>query len=654
MKKLLAILLAAVMVLSLFAGCGDSATSSPGSQTGSNTGSAVTDEPAELGLVGFSTVSMSESIYVLQEAALKEIFAGKAEVQTQSCDNDAAAQIQHIKNFTLMGADLIVINPTDIDALADAIMEAHNAGVKIYINGATTDTLSEEYYDCCTVSDEYLCGAYVAMIAKNWIEAHADQLNAANPDWEIAFLESSLSDETLKRTYGIESIIDPWLKDWEGNYVDVSGNIVDEANRVENPAYCQLAAEHYKGAKVEQDQTNGGLNVANILTSNPNTRVFLAYNSLASTQGGQYIVDNYADRIDEFAFFSAGVMGNEADYIVGSVDPDAVGFASVMRGAVQFGVSAAGGDVATSVANTAYGILFGTEGVDYFKKNPDGIAAWWAVEEEWGNGTASVAHFNILSGATVQPFDPIETLNDENTVYYWNSIDGFVVAEEEPVVDEPVETPDEPVAGAPISAGEYTYMETTPFGEVKWVVTLNEDGTAVVCQPENESMGNPTWTAVWTDNGDGTFTTAECVGDGPQIAGFWENNSIVWTALNEGMVVPSKSDDYADHVAKYGIPSGDAATAEPIAAGVYSYMEPTPFGDVLWTVTINEDGTAIVAQPENEGMGNPTWTATVVNNPDGTFTTADCVGDGPQIAEFWKDNGITWINNGDGTVTPVV
>ena len=153
MKKLLAILLAAVMVMSLFAGCGDNAaTSNPTASTPADSG----EEPAELGLIGFSSVSMSESIYVLQEAALKEIFAGKAEVQTVSCDNDAATQIQQIKNFTLMGADMIVINPTDVDALADAIMEAHNAGVKIYINGATNDSLSEEYYDCCTVSDEYL------------------------------------------------------------------------------------------------------------------------------------------------------------------------------------------------------------------------------------------------------------------------------------------------------------------------------------------------------------------------------------------------------------------------------------------------------------------------------------------------------------------
>jgi len=652
MKKLLAVLLVAAMVMCLFAGCGSDATSTPATST---PGSQTSDTTEELGLVGFSSVSMSESIYVLQEAALKEIFAGKAEVQTVSCDNDAATQIQQIKNFALMGADLIVINPTDVDALADAIKEAHEAGCKIYINGATTDTLSDEYYECCTVSDEYLCGAYVAMIAKNWIEAHEDQLNAANPDWEMAFLESSLSDETLKRTYGMESIVEPYLKDWEGNYVDVNGAIVDEANKVENPAYCQIAADHYAGVKVEQDQMNGGLNVANILTTNPNTRVFLAYNSLASTQGGQYIVDNYADQISDFAFFSAGVMGNEADYIVGSVS-DTEGVLSVMRGAVQFGVSAAGNDVADSVANTAYAIMYGEEGVDYFKKNPDGIAAWWAVEEEWApDGVASVAHFNILSGATVQAFDPIETLKDDNTVYYWNSKDGFIVEEtpEEPVTDEPAgEAP--AAGGAAVAAGEYTYLENTPFGEIKWTVTLNEDGTAVVCQPENEGMGNPTWTASWTDNGDGTYTTADCVGDGPQIAGFWENNSIVWQLLNEGMTVPVKADDYADHVAKYGIPEGGAgAAAEAIAAGEYSYMEPTPFGDILWTVTINEDGTAVVCQPENEGMGNPTWTATVVNNPDGTFTTADCVGDGPQIAAFWKDNGITWTNNGDGTVTPV-
>lgn len=649
MKKLLTMLLVVVLAVSLFAGCGNGETASGEPAAHKDTPNAGSGEA--LGLVGFSSVSLSESIYVMEETALKEIFAGKAEVQTVSCDNDAATQIQHIKNFALMGADLIIINPTDVDALADAIKEAHDAGCKIYINGATTDTLSDEYYECCTVSDEYLCGAYVAMIAKNWIEAHDDQLSAANPNWEIAFLESSLSDETLKRTYGIESILDPYLKDWEGNFVDASGNIVDEAGKVENPAYCQLAVDHFAGVKVEMDQTNSSLNIANILTTNPNTRVFMAFNSLASTQGGQYVVDNYANQLDEFAFFSAGVMGNEADYIVGSVS-DTEGVVSVMRGAVQFGVSAAGSDVATSVANTAYAILYGEEGVDYTKKNPDGIAAWWAVEEDWNpEGIASVSHFNILSGATVQAFDPIATLKDENTVCYWNSVDGHIVEEkEEPVAETPA--PDAPAAVGPaVPAGEYTFAETIPTGEeIPWTVTLNEDGSAVIVQA-NEGMGNPTWTAVWTDNGDGTFTTGQCEGDGPQIADFWKDNAITWQLLNDNRTVPVLYSGYKDAVAEFGIP---AAGGAPVAAGEYTFMETIPTGEeIQWTVTLNEDGSFVIIQA-NEAMGNPTWTGKAwVDNGNGTFATPDCEGSGPQIAEFWKNNGITWTDNGDGTVTPV-
>ena len=648
MKKLFAILLAAAMLLCMFAGCGKTGTDDSAAPADTDQGGAETETGGEA-LIGFCSVSLSESIYVLTQEALEAKFAGKATVQTVSCDNDASMQIQQIKNFVTMGADMIIINPTDIEALVDAIKEAHEAGIKVYINGATSDVLDEEYYDCCTVSNEFLCGAYVGLIAKNWVESHLDQLDAAG-DWEVAFLESSLSEETLERSAGEQSVLEEYLKDYEGNYVDVSGNVVDEANRVANPAYSKIIADHYKGVIVEQDQTNGGLNVANILTTNPNTRVFIAYNSLASTQGGQYVVDNYADQLDEFAFFSAGVMGNEADYIVGSVSKTDGVTPSIMRGAVQFGVSAAGGEVADSVANTAWNIMYGEEGVDYFKKNPDGIAAWWAVDEAWGDGTAYVAHFNILSGATVQTFDPIKALTDENTVMYWNSKDGFV---EQTSGDEgPEDKPDAKPAGggAPVEPGEYAYEETTPFGSIGWVVTLNADGSAVVAQPDNADMGNPTWTANWKDNGDGTATTFDCVGDGPQIAGFWENNSIVWQILNDGHIVPVKSDDYADHVAQYGIPSGGGAAAEP---GEYTYMESTPFGEMLWTVTLNADGTAIVAQPENESMGNPTWTASWKDNGDGTFTTYDCVGDGPQIASFWKNNSITWKNNGDGTVIAV-
>ena len=545
MKRLLALLLSVLLVLTLFAGCGS------GSETGDTpkpTETLTNEKPdvkkQDLALVGFCSTSMSESIYVLEQEALEKIFDGKASVQTVSCDQSSATQIQQIKTFVTMGADLIIINPTDIDALSDAIIEAHEAGCKVYINGATSDSLSEEYYECCTVSDEYLCGAYVAMIAKNWIESHQEQLDASG-DWELAFLESNLAEETVKRSIGEKSILEPYLKDWEGNYVDASGNVVSESEKVANPCYSELAAAHYKGVSVEQDQANGGLNVANILTTNPNTRVFIAYNSLASTQGGQYIVDNYADKLDEFAFFSAGVMGNEADYMVGAVSATDGVTPSVMRGACQFGVSAAGGEVADSVARTAYAIMYGEEGKDYFKRNPDGIAAWWTVDEDWGDAAAYVAHFNILSGATVQAFDPIDALTDSNTVIYWNSKDGYIPEENEEQQqgtasgNENTGAVENAGPASPVEAGEYTFMETTPFGEIKWTVTLNGDGSFVVSQPDNASMGNPTWTGTaWVDNGDGTFTTPDCQGEGPQIADFWKDNGITWKDNGDGTVSP--------------------------------------------------------------------------------------------------------------------
>ena len=81
-------------------------------------------------------------------------------------------------------------------------------------------------------------------------------------------------------------------------------------------------------------------------------------------------------------------------------------------------------------------------------------------------------------------------------------------------------------------------METTPFGEIPWSVTLNADGTFEIKQ-DNEQMGNPTWTGEqWVDNGDGTFTTPDCVGDGPQIATFWRNNSITFTVNGDGTITP--------------------------------------------------------------------------------------------------------------------
>ena len=183
-----------------------------------------------------------------------------------------------------------------------------------------------------------------------------------------------------------------------------------------------------------------------------------------------------------------------------------------------------------------------------------------------------------------------------------------------------------------------------------WTVTLNEDGSAVVAQPENESMGNPTWIAVWTDNGDGTFTTADCQGEGPQIAGFWENNSIVWQLLNEGMVVPVKYDDYDAVVAAYGLYEGGAAA--PAAEGnVYTYDEVNGFGlAIAWTLTLNDDGTYVLAEV-NDFVGEMAYQGTEYSI-DGDTVTCGAMVEGPDQFDWANPAGFTATLNADGTFTP--
>lgn len=247
------------------------------------------------------------------------------------------------------------------------------------------------------------------------------------------------------------------------------------------------------------------------------------------------------------------------------------------------------------------------------------------------------------------------------------SVEPTVEPSNEPSVEPTVEPSDEPsaepsVEPAPaagnveVPAGSYSYTETTPFGEIPWTLTLNEDGTFEIVQA-NPAMGDPTWTGEqWIDNGDSTVTTPDCVGDGPQIASFWDGNKVEWTILADGHAVPTKAAEYETAVAEFGLLGAGAGSGNSGAsgdlAGEYTFTETTPFGEIPWTVTLNEDGTFEIVQA-NPAMGDPTWTGEQwIDNGDGTVTTPDCVGDGPQIASFWKGNSITFTIS-DGAITPV-
>ena len=464
MKMIVSLILAAMLIVTLLAGCGSepAADGNAGSEDGK--------------LIGVCMQNMSSSIAELQSTALTETFEELGyDVQVVSADDSVSNQVQQVQNFILMGAEMLVVLPCEIETLEDSLLEAREAGIKVVISGGT-GTISEDAYDAVSADDEYMIGMYVASVAKTWVEENMDP----DGDWDVAFLSSTISDVAKSRCAGEAQILEPWLKNEDGEYVNLMGEVVSEAERIENPVYCEMIASRvtsFEDAATEMDISGDNRSVvAGVLTDNPDVRVIIAYNSLVSTAGSQYIMDTYPeDEQDDFAFFSGGVMGDEYEYLIGSVSDS--GTKSVFRGACQFG----GGDAAATLANLAYNVMFGEAGVDYGKSNPNSIGLFFPIDAELNGGNAALVCFD--TSPYIESFTYEEVLARENLMVYWDAENGYNES-----MQESGESDDAPVSvtGGEIEGGTaYIGMMEGIGGAEAHEFDLMDDGTCKFFLPGN-------------------------------------------------------------------------------------------------------------------------------------------------------------------------
>ena len=417
-KKLFSLLLVVSMLVTCLAGCGNKETSGDGE-----------------GLIGVCMQNMSSSISELQAQAMKDTFEPLGyEVQVVSADDSVSNQMSQIENFILMGAKMIVVLPCEIETLEDSLVKAREAGIKVVISGGT-GTISEDAYDAVSCDDEFMIGLYVASVAKTWVEENLDP----NGDWDVEFLSSTISVDAKARCAGMMQIVEPYLKNQDGDYVDLWGEVVSESEKIENPVYCKVIADRVKNIAdhtTEMDISGDNRSVvAGVLTDNPKARVFIAYNSLASVAGSQYVTDTYSEsQLSEFAFFSGGVMGNEYEYLIGSVSETA-GTKSVFRGACQFG----GGDAAATLANLAYNVMFGEAGVDYGKSNPNSIGLYYPIAASLNNGVEALVCFE--TNPYIEAFTYADVLAHKGLMTYWDSVNGYNESMQESEDDSSASTP---------------------------------------------------------------------------------------------------------------------------------------------------------------------------------------------------------------------
>ena len=564
MKKLVSILLVLVLVVGCFAGCNQ------------NKGDKI---------IGVCMQNKSSSIAVLQEEALKELFEPKGyDVQVVSADDSSATQRSQVENFILMGAEMLVILPCEISTLEDSLIKAREQGIKVVVSGGT-GTVSEDAYDAVCSDDEFMVGMYVASVAKTWIEEHMDP----NGDWEVHFLSSTLSEDAITRCKGEAMILEKYLKNVNGEYVNLMGTVVDEANKVENPVYCEMVASRvssYEACSTQMSMTDNKGVVSNVLTENPKVRIFIAYNSLASTAGSTHITDHYSkEETAEFAFFSGGVMGNEYEYLIGSVSDNA-GTYSCFRGAVQFG----GGDAAATLADLCSRVMFGEAGKDYGKTNPNTIGLYYPLDGELNNGTDALVCFD--SPTHIAAFTYEEILAQEKLMTYWDSANGYNKNMQEnsgegdmpaiPDATDGTEAPDAPTAGT------YTYDYEGMGGKETAVVVLNEDGT-VNFQLKDHPMIKDAYAGTYTREGNVVtikgLTNVDTASE-YKIPGLWD-----WIDKATGDAVITVNDNGTF------VPGAQEVTVEGVPAGSYKYTFEGMMGEETLQIDLKEDGTCQFSLP---------------------------------------------------------
>ena len=145
-KRITALLCAALMMVSVMTGCSkpDSSSTSAAGSTSTGTGSTEgVQASAELygkadmsvlsgKKIGITIQSLRNAYWAGVMSALEDVLKENgAQYTIVACDDNSATQIGQIENFVSSKCDLIMVHPSDANAVEDACAAAREAGVKV-------------------------------------------------------------------------------------------------------------------------------------------------------------------------------------------------------------------------------------------------------------------------------------------------------------------------------------------------------------------------------------------------------------------------------------------------------------------------------------------------------------------------------------------
>lgn len=123
MKKLISVLLMTVLTVGLMAGCSKAPVADP---------AATTPETATVKKVGLVLSTLNNPFFVtLKEGAETKAKELGIELIVLDSQNDPSKDMANVEDLITQGVSLILLNPTDSDAVANAVKAANNAKIPV-------------------------------------------------------------------------------------------------------------------------------------------------------------------------------------------------------------------------------------------------------------------------------------------------------------------------------------------------------------------------------------------------------------------------------------------------------------------------------------------------------------------------------------------
>lgn len=295
-KKIFTLLIAVAIMLTAIVGCSQepaSETNNTKTESGQKSGSEEkSSKKNENFKVGITIQSLENSYWAGVFGEVEVMMKEKGwDYTILACNDNSATQIQQIENFVINEVDLIMVHPSDPNAIEDYLKQARDAGIKVMSwDDAMTNT------DLNWILDNTKLGYAIGTEAAEFINEHYTEDNKA----EVAIMNYPQTPILLERETGILNALEEIAK---GKYEVVA----------QQPAL---------------DAQTALANMETILQANPNTKVVCSIGAGGDIGANEAFMTVTEGNIPEdMGIFSADATQQQLEAIVnGQATRASVGF----------------------------------------------------------------------------------------------------------------------------------------------------------------------------------------------------------------------------------------------------------------------------------------------------------------------------------------